>query len=132
MQSDSSESLCLQAHFQILNCLLSLHKKIHIFFQDFSTFCPFMSLSLITPGTACVPPPTCWVTHSGLASWSTFPVESYRIRMLRGATLLSRRTRSPTSSSARKTTLSTTTTVRPQCEKINHTQRGFVHQKHFS
>lgn len=76
----------------------------------------YISSDSLSPGTVCGPPPTCWVTRSGLASWSTFPVESCRVRMLRFATRLSRRMRSPTSLSVRKTIHSTTTTMRPQCE----------------
>lgn len=135
MQSDRLESLCLEAHLYIFSCFYSRYTImcflfVHVYCTSlvFIRFC----LSLVSPGTACVPPPTCWVTRSGLASWSTFPAESCRVRTLRCATLWSRRTRSPTSLSARKTIHSITATVRPQCEDKRYTLKGFMYQKHFS
>lgn len=98
--------------------------------------CLYISTVFLFPhcfsiGTACVPPPTCWVTQSGLALWSTFPTESCRIRMPRCATLWLKRMRSPTSLSARKTIQSITTTVRPQCEDKGYTLKGLHVPKAF-
>lgn len=68
----------------------------------------------------CAQPPTCWATRWGLASWSTCLVKSCKIKMLKCTTQYLRRARSPTSWYARKTTRSTTSTVKPLCKPKDH------------
>lgn len=120
MQTDTSESLlAFLQPFYTNACGLQVSS---------SLIPPF---SLIATGTVCVPPPTCSEIHSGPASWNTFPVTSCRIKTPRCATLWSRRTKSRTSLSAKKTTHSTTSTVKPQCELSGFTWMDFTQQMCF-
>lgn len=85
----------------VLNCCLS-HPSWSIYCLDSSlAVCPF-------PGIGYVPQPTSWETPLVPASWNTCPVMSCRGRTPSSATRWwRRRTRSRTSSSARRTSTRT-------------------------